>query len=95
LNKNPYPGAYNPSGDTSKWFTYHSVDEFAAYNEPLLLNLNLYNLVDDDTTYTTIRAYTLGNIKSEVNFLVASSYIAPDTLGTTNFSPANYPLSSL
>lgn len=95
LNKNPCPGACDPSGDTSKWFTYHSVDEFAACNEPLLLNLNLYNLVDDDATHSTIRACTLGNAKSEVNFLAASGYIAPDALGTTNFGPANYPPSSL
>jgi hypothetical protein len=95
LNENPCPGACDPSGDTSKWFTYHRVDEFAACNEPLLLNLNLYNLVDDDTTHTTIRACTLGNAKSEVNFLADSGYVAPDALGTTNFGPAIYPPSSL
>ncbi|CAG8889263.1 unnamed protein product [Penicillium egyptiacum] len=94
-NKNPCPSACDPSGDTSKWFTSHSVDEFAACNEPLLLKLNLYNLVDDDATHTTIRACTLGNAKSEVNFLAASGYVAPDALGATNFGPANYPPSSL
>ncbi|KAF9882734.1 hypothetical protein FE257_005338 [Aspergillus nanangensis] len=89
LNKNPCPSACNPSGDTTKWFTYHSVDEFATCNEPLLLNFNLYTPVDDDLTHTTIRACTLGNAKSKANFLAVSGYIAPDALGETNFGPSS------
>lgn len=89
LNKTPCPGACDPSGNTTKWFTYHSVDEFAACNEPLLLNFNLYTPVDDDSTHTTIRACTLGNAHSKVNFLTASGYVAPDALGATNFGPSS------
>ncbi|KAJ6149090.1 Killer toxin subunits alpha/beta 6 [Penicillium samsonianum] len=89
LNKNPCPGACDPSGNTTKWFTYHSVDEFAACNEPILLNLNLYTPVDDDSTHTIIRACTLGNAHSKVNFLAASGYVAPDALGATNFGPSS------
>ncbi|KAJ5963523.1 uncharacterized protein N7479_003399 [Penicillium vulpinum] len=87
LNKNPCPSACDAIGDTSKWFTYHSVDEFTACNEPLLLNFNIYTPIDDDSTHTTIRACTLGNAKSKVNFLAASGYVAPDALGETNFGP--------
>lgn len=89
LNKNPCPSACDPSGDTTKWFTYHSVDALAACNEPLLLNFNLYTPVDDDSTHTTIRACTLGNANSQVNFLTASGYVAPDALGATNFGPSS------
>ncbi|KAI9375022.1 hypothetical protein BJX61DRAFT_550311 [Aspergillus egyptiacus] len=89
LNKSPCPSACDPSGDTTKWFSYHGVDEFAACSEPLLLNLNLYTPVDDDSTHTTIRACTLGNAKSEVNFLTASGFVAPDAWGGTNFGPAS------
>lgn len=87
LNRKPCPSACDPGGDTTEWFTYHSVDEFAACDEPLLLNLNLYHNVDDDSILPSIRACTLGNANSEVNFLTASGYIAPDALGETNFGP--------
>jgi hypothetical protein len=43
--------------------------------------------VDNESTDTTIRACTLGNEESKVNFLASSGYIAPDALGETNFSP--------
>ncbi|KAJ6118862.1 Killer toxin subunits alpha/beta 6 [Penicillium samsonianum] len=89
LNKNPCPGACDPSGNNTKWFTYHSVDEFAACNEPILLNLNVYTPVDDDSTHTTIRACTIGNAHSKVNFLAVSGYVAPDALGATNFGPSS------
>ncbi|KAF9894400.1 hypothetical protein FE257_007903 [Aspergillus nanangensis] len=88
LNKSPCPSACDASGNTT-WSSYHSVDAFAACNEPLLLNFNLYTPVDDDSTHTTIRACTLGNAKSEVNFLAASGYVAPDALGETNFGPSS------
>ncbi|KAL5050619.1 hypothetical protein BDW71DRAFT_215869 [Aspergillus fruticulosus] len=89
LNKNLCPSACDPSGSTTKWFTYHSVHEFAACNEPLLLNLNLYTPVDDKSAHTTIRACTLGNEESKANFLASSGYIAPDALGETNFGPSS------
>lgn len=89
LNKNFCPSACNPNGDTTNWFTYHSVDALATCNEPLLLNFNLYTPVDDESTHTTIRACTLGNAKSKVNFLAASGYVAPDALGETNFGPSS------
>ncbi|KAL4772376.1 hypothetical protein BDW60DRAFT_207372 [Aspergillus nidulans var. acristatus] len=39
--------------------------------------------------HTTIRACTLGNEESKVNFLASSGYVAPDALGETNFGPSS------
>jgi hypothetical protein len=89
LNHRPCPDACNSNSDWSTWYEYHNVRDLAVCDEPLLLTFNLYAPIDDPNTHTTIRACTVGDDESTVNFLEESSYVSPDAKGSTNFGPAN------
>ncbi|KAG9250035.1 uncharacterized protein F5Z01DRAFT_695689 [Emericellopsis atlantica] len=50
----------------------------ATCDEPLLLNFNIYTKVGDRDAHTTIRACTLGDDESTVNYLADTGYVSPD-----------------
>ncbi|KAF2686135.1 glycoside hydrolase family 18 protein [Lentithecium fluviatile CBS 122367] len=89
LNHWPCPAACNSSSDWSTWFEYHNVKDLAVCEEPLLLTFNLYAPIDDPNTHTTIRACTVGDDESTINFLEESGYVSPDAKGSTNFGTLN------
>ncbi|RMJ09850.1 hypothetical protein CDV36_010525 [Fusarium kuroshium] len=51
----------------------------------MLLGLGLSTAFDDEKTDSPIRACTLGNAKTKVNYLVESGYVDPEAMGKTNF----------
>lgn len=87
LNHWPCPAACKSTSDWSTWFEYHNVKDLAICDEPLLLTFNLYAPINDVNTHTTIRACTVGDDESTVNFLEETGYVSPDALGSTNFDP--------
>jgi hypothetical protein len=78
LQKQPCPRACDTARNETEWFVYHSVNELSVCDEPLLLSFNIYTKIDDKNTHTTIRACTLGDEESTVNYLANTSYVSPD-----------------
>ena len=78
LQKQPCPRACDTARNETEWFVYHSVDDLAVCDEPLLLSFNIYTKIGDPDTHTTIRACTLGDDESNVNYLADTSYVSPD-----------------
>lgn len=89
LNQRLCPAACTASSGWSTWFEYHSVQELAVCDEPLLLTFSLFAPIDDAHAHTAIRACTVGDDESAVNFLEESGYVSPDAKGPTNFGPAS------
>lgn len=89
LNHQPCPAACVSRSDWSTWYEYHTLEDLAVCDEPLLLTFNLYAAIDDPNTHTTIRACTVGDDESSINFLEESGYVSPEAKGPTNFGPAN------
>ncbi|KAH6874030.1 glycoside hydrolase superfamily, partial [Thelonectria olida] len=87
LNSRPCPRSCDASKNPNEWSFYHDIQQLAVCNEPLLLDYNLLTSFEDPNTDITIRACTLGNAASTVNYLQDSGYVDPDALGETNFGP--------
>lgn len=79
LNKQPCPRSCEAAQNETEWFNYHDIRDLAACDEPLLLNFNIYTKIDDPDTHTTIRACTLGDDESTVNYLVDTGYVSSDS----------------
>ncbi|KAJ4307656.1 hypothetical protein N0V84_012581, partial [Fusarium piperis] len=86
-NALPCPDACLGKGPAD-WSLYPSADKLAACPQPLLLSLGLSTAFDDEKTDSPIRACTLGNAKTKVNYLVESDYVDPEAMGKTNFGSA-------
>ncbi|KAK3330048.1 killer toxin alpha/beta [Apodospora peruviana] len=64
-------------GPPTNWTVYSAVDRISVCDEPLLLNFNVYNPLDDPATTVLLHACTTkdGNPKTQVNALVDNSTI--------------------
>ncbi|KFY18212.1 hypothetical protein V492_00069 [Pseudogymnoascus sp. VKM F-4246] len=67
VQRKPCPAACGPSLHPDDWTVYHSAERLAACEEPMLLDFNVYNPIDDHTTDVTIRACTAGDSNSNIN----------------------------
>lgn len=87
LNAQPCPEACVSGEGPSEWNFFHNFDSLSVCPEPILLDFNLYSPLDKQDAHITIRACTLKNADTKVNFLVETGYVDPEAHGETNFGP--------
>lgn len=76
------------TGDNlEKWSLFHSLDELAVCPEPLLLAFNIQSPLGPRGFPIGVRACTLGDASTEVNYLAQTGYVSPEAKGDTNFGP--------
>ncbi|OLN89004.1 Killer toxin subunits alpha/beta 6 [Colletotrichum chlorophyti] len=75
---NPCPAACEKGKTPGNWTFYHDTTRLDVCDQPILLDFNLYNPIDDPQTHLTIRACTLGDADTKLNFLQQTNYTAPD-----------------
>jgi hypothetical protein len=75
---NPCPVSCEKSPNVADWTVYHETTRLAVCDQPMLLDFHLYNPINDPSTAISIRACTVGNADTKVNYLQAINYTAPD-----------------
>ncbi|KAH6679952.1 killer toxin subunits alpha/beta [Plectosphaerella plurivora] len=74
----PCPVSCEKSPEVADWTVYHETTRLAVCDQPMLLDFHLYNPINDPSTSISIRACTVGNADTKVNYLQAINYRAPD-----------------